>query len=123
MLFPGATVGGGRVVNLGLSFSSHIFARLAGGHCARKEESSFRLLGIQGRCTRSALVRSDEDTMTRAKPLQVASLGLLHVCGFQAWCMHLPPELGERPKGPHLSCLDEVFFHVPFGSASMFCPH
>ena len=73
MLFPGATVGGGRVVNLGLSFSSHIFARLAGGPCARKEESSFRLLGIQGRCTRSALVRSDEDTMTRAKPLQVAS--------------------------------------------------
>ena len=70
-----------------------------------------------------ALVRSDEDTMTRAKPLQVASLGLLHVCGLQAWCMHLPPELGERPKGPHLSCLDEVFFHVPFASASMFCAH
>jgi hypothetical protein len=43
--FPGAMLGGGRVVNLGLSFSSHIFARLAGGHCARKESSWSWLLG------------------------------------------------------------------------------
>jgi len=49
--------------------------------------------------------------MPLAKPLQVSTLAC--VCGLQAWCVRLPRELGERPKGPHISCLEEAFFHVP----------